>query len=84
MPGGEILHGFHPDIVPESELMPDGLVRAPHGSRLPEVREGDGGLSGAWDHADAQLCADDPEFLDAEQGIPHIKRVPCTVRPAPA
>ena len=66
------------------EDMPDGLVRVPHGWWLPEVPEGDGGLSGAWDHADAQLCADDPEFLDAEQGIPHLKGVPCTVRPAPA
>ena len=66
------------------EDMPDGLVRVPHGWWLPEVPEGDGSLSGAWDHADAQLCADDPDFLDAEQGIPHLKGVPCTVRPAAA
>ena len=35
-------------------------------------------------HADAQLCADDPDFLDREQGIPHLKGIPCTVRPAAA
>ena len=38
----------------------------------------------AWTHADAQLCADDPDFLDREQGIPHLKGIPCTVRPAAA
>ena len=37
--------------------LPDGLVRAPHGWWLPERPEGDGGLSGAWDHADAQFSA---------------------------
>ena len=66
------------------EDMPEGLVRVPHGWWLPEVPEGDGGLSGAWDHADAQLCADDPDFLDREQGIPHLKGIPCAVRPAAA
>ena len=66
------------------EDMPEGLVRVPHGWWLPEVPEGDGGLSGAWDHADAQRCADDPDFLDREQGIPHLKGIPCAVRPAAA
>ena len=66
------------------EDMPEGLVRVPHGWWLPEVAEGDGSLSAAWTHADAQLCADDPDFLDREQGIPHLKGIPCTVRPAAA
>ena len=26
---------------------------------------------------DAQLCRDDEDFLDQEQGIPHLKGVPC-------
>ena len=58
--------------------MPAGLVRVPHGWWLPDVPEGDGGLSGAWKHADA------PDFLDREQGIPHLKGIPCAVRPAAA
>ena len=64
--------------------MPEGLVRVPHGWWLPEVLEGDGGLSGAWKHGDAQLCADDPDFLDREQVIPHLKGIPCAVRRAAA
>jgi len=62
--------------------MPEGLVRIPHGWWLPEVAEGDGTLSAAWDHADAQLCPDEPDFLDVEQGIPHLKGIPCRVRAA--
>ena len=63
------------------EDMPAGLIRIPHGWWLPEREEGDGSLSGAWDHSDAQLCPDDPDFLDAEQGIPHLKGIPCRVTP---
>ena len=59
--------------------MPRGLIRVPHGWWLPERVEGDGTLSGAWEHADAQICPDDPEHLDNEQGIPHLKGIPCRV-----
>lgn len=59
--------------------MPKGVVRVPHGWWLPERPEGDGSLSGAWDHADAQICPDDPEHLDREQGIPHLKGIACRV-----
>lgn len=59
--------------------MPDGVVRVPHGWWLPERPEGDGTLSGARDHADAQLCPDDADYLDREQGIPHMKGLPCRV-----
>lgn len=59
--------------------MPAGVVRVPHGWWLPERPEGDGTLSGAWDHADAQICPDDPDHLDLEQGIPHLKGIACRV-----
>ncbi|MFG6589294.1 molybdopterin-dependent oxidoreductase [Sulfitobacter sp. MOLA879] len=60
--------------------MPDGVVRIPHGWWLPERPEGDGTLSGAWDHSDAQICPDDPDHLDREQGIPHLKGISCRLR----
>ncbi|MDO9403015.1 MAG: molybdopterin-dependent oxidoreductase [Polaromonas sp.] len=59
--------------------MPVGLIRVPHGWWLPERPEGDGSLSGAWDFADAQICPDDDEHLDHEQGIPHLKGIACRV-----
>ncbi|MBY6116645.1 molybdopterin-dependent oxidoreductase [Mameliella alba] len=59
--------------------MPTGVVRVPHGWWLPERPEGDGSLSGAWDHADAQICPDDPDHVDREQGIPHLKGIACRV-----
>lgn len=59
--------------------MPKGVIRVPHGWWLPERPEGDGTLSGAWLHADAQICPDDEENLDREQGIPHLKGLPCRV-----
>jgi anaerobic selenocysteine-containing dehydrogenase len=59
--------------------MPAGVVRVPHGWWLPERSEGDGSLSGAWIHADAQICPDDPEHTDLEQGIPHFKGIACRV-----
>ena len=62
--------------------MPAGLVRIPHGWWLPEEAGSPERLSGAWEMADAQLCRDDEEFLDAEQGIPHLKGIPCKVFPA--
>ena len=58
--------------------MPDGLVRVPHGWWKPEEAQGlAAGLSGAMTYADAQLCRDDPAYMDREQGVPHLKGVPC-------
>jgi anaerobic selenocysteine-containing dehydrogenase len=59
--------------------MPAGVVRVPHGWWLPERPEGDGTLSGAWIHADAQICPDDADHRDPEQGIPHLKGIACRV-----
>lgn len=61
------------------DAMPPGLVRVPHGWWKPEMAQGIETLSGAYEYADAQLCRDDDEFLDREQGIPHIKGIPCRV-----
>lgn len=61
--------------------MPKGVIRVPHGWWLPEVAEGDGTLSGALIHADALVCPDDDANLDVEQGIPHLKGLPCRVVP---
>jgi len=61
------------------DSMPDGLIRIPHGWWKPEMKQGAGHLSGALKFADAQLCRDDDEFLDREQGIPHLKGVPCQI-----
>lgn len=60
--------------------MPEGVIRVPHGWWLPERPEGDGTLSGAWELADAQICPDDPEHLDREQGVPHLKGIACRVQ----
>ena len=59
--------------------MPDGLVRIPHGWWKPEMKQGAGHLSGALRYADAQLCPDDEDYLDREQGIPHLKGIPCRI-----
>lgn len=59
--------------------MPEGLLRVPHGWWKPEMARGGTCLSGAWDYADAQICPDDDDYLDREQGIPHFKGVPCRV-----
>jgi anaerobic selenocysteine-containing dehydrogenase len=60
--------------------MPSGLVRVPHGWWKPESESGLAVMSGMWDFADAQLTADDdPELIDREQGIPHLKGTPCRV-----
>ena len=63
------------------DAMPDDLVRVPHGWWKPEMQQGVGHLSGALDYGDSQLCRDDPDYLDREQGIPHIKGIPCRVVP---
>ena len=62
--------------------MPADLVRVPHGWWLPEEVGSKERLSGAWEMADAQLCRDDDDFLDAEQGIPHLKGIPCRLSAA--
>ena len=56
-----------------------GWCRVPHGWWKPETEQGAGKLSGALKYADAQLCRDDEDFLDLEQGIPHLKGVPCRI-----
>ncbi|MBB5188724.1 anaerobic selenocysteine-containing dehydrogenase [Zhongshania antarctica] len=61
------------------EAMPNGLVRVPHGWWKPEMQSGAGHLSGALQYSDAQLCRDDEDYLDREQGIPHLKGVPCRI-----
>lgn len=58
--------------------MPKGLVRVPHGWWKPESKPGRGHMSGMWDFADAQITPDeDPDLIDREQGIPHLKGVRC-------
>ena len=61
--------------------MPKGLVRVPHGWWKPESRKGLENMSGMWDFSDAQITTDDdPDLIDLEQGIPHLKGCPCLVR----
>ena len=61
------------------DAMPDDLVRVPHGWWKPEMEQGAGKLSGALKYADALLCRDDEDYLDREQGIPHLKGVACRI-----
>lgn len=65
------------------EDMPDNLIRVPHGWWKPEMEQGLGRLSGAWQHADAQMCPDDDDFLDREQGLPHLRGIPCKINKIP-
>lgn len=65
------------------DAMPDNLVRIPHGWWKPEAPQGLESLSGALQYADAQLCPDDADYLDLEQGIPHLKGVPCRIVTTP-
>ncbi|WP_207002295.1 molybdopterin-containing oxidoreductase family protein [Trinickia mobilis] len=59
--------------------MPRGLVRIPHGWWLPESQEGKENLSGAWVFSDAMVTSDDEAYMDREQGIPHLKGLPCRI-----
>ena len=60
--------------------MPAGSVRVPHGWWKPESTRGMPHLSGAWAFSDAQITPDDdPDFIDREQGIPHMKGLPCSL-----
>jgi anaerobic selenocysteine-containing dehydrogenase len=61
------------------DAMPDGLVRIPHGWWKPEMEQGGRHLSGALVYADSLLCPDDEDYLDREQGIPHLKGIPCRI-----
>lgn len=54
--------------------VPPGLIRVPHGWWLPEEHD-----LGADDHNDGLVIPDDQEYLDREQGIPHMKGVPCRI-----
>ncbi len=66
-------------IVPRNS-MPPGLVRVPHGWWKPESRPGLEDLSGMWSFCDAQITADDdPDLIDLEQGVPHLKGTPYEV-----
>ncbi|PDH40321.1 MAG: hypothetical protein CNE99_03925 [OM182 bacterium MED-G24] len=58
--------------------MPKGLVRVPHGWWKPEAPQGLSHMSGMWSFSDAQTTPDEePDLIDLEQGIPHMKGVPC-------
>ena len=52
--------------------MKTGHIRVPHGWWYPEMR-GNAELAGAFISSDAVMCADDDEYLDYEQGVPHFK-----------
>ncbi len=52
--------------------MKAGHIRVPHGWWYPELR-GNETLAGAFISSDAMMCADDNEYLDYEQGVPHFK-----------
>jgi anaerobic selenocysteine-containing dehydrogenase len=56
--------------------MPEGLIRIPHGWWLPEEDD-----LGAFEHNDAIVIPDTDDYLDREQGIPHLKGVPCKIYP---
>lgn len=62
--------------------MPSGLVRVGHGWWKPESQGGTEQMSGMWDFCDAVISADDdPDLIDTEQGVPHLKGMPCALEP---
>ncbi|MEQ9587950.1 MAG: molybdopterin-dependent oxidoreductase [Parvibaculaceae bacterium] len=75
------LNGSVKARVEVQERMPEGIVRVPHGWWQPERMEGDGSLSGAWEYSDSQICPDDDDHLDYEQGVPQLKGVACRIQP---
>lgn len=60
--------------------MPVNLIRVPHGWWKPETAQGKDSLSSAWLYSDAMITNDDDDYRDREQGIPHLKGIPCNVR----
>jgi len=58
------------------EDIPEGIIRIPHGWWRPENED-----LGMWDHADGILAPDSYDYLDREQGIPHLKGIPCKITP---
>ena len=62
--------------------MPKGLVRAPHGWWKPETKQGKDFLSSALELSDAQLTIEEEAYIDTEQGIPHLRGLPCRVEKA--
>ncbi|MGI9411430.1 MAG: molybdopterin-containing oxidoreductase family protein [Hyphomicrobiaceae bacterium] len=60
--------------------MPKGLIRVPHGWWKPESQGGLEKMSGMWDFCDAVITADeDPDLIDTEQGVPHLKGMRCAI-----
>jgi len=60
--------------------MPKGLVRVAHGWWKPESAGGLDKMSGMWDFSDAVITADDdPDLIDIEQGVPHLKGMRCAL-----
>ncbi len=62
--------------------MPKGLVRAPHGWWKPETKQGKDFLSSALELSDAQSTIEEEAYIDTEQGIPHLRGLPCRVEKA--
>ncbi|PUB10271.1 molybdopterin-containing oxidoreductase family protein [Yoonia sediminilitoris] len=62
-----------------TDKMPDDLIRVPHGWWKPEMERGNGKLSGALMYSDNQMCREDFDYMDQEQGIPHLKGIPCRI-----
>ncbi|WP_445776123.1 molybdopterin-containing oxidoreductase family protein [Shewanella sp.] len=61
-------------LVTFRDEFPEGLIRVPHGWWLPEEKD-----LGAFEHNDAIIIPDSDDYLDKEQGIPHLKGVPCKI-----
>jgi anaerobic selenocysteine-containing dehydrogenase len=66
-------------LVEIREDMPAGLVRVPHGWWKPETQQGREHLSGALIYSDSLITIDEPEYRDPEQGIPHLRGIPCRI-----
>ena len=62
--------------------MPKGLVRAPHGWGKPETKQGKDFLSSTLELSDTQLTLDEEGYIYREQGIPHLRGLPCRVEKA--
>jgi anaerobic selenocysteine-containing dehydrogenase len=56
-----------------SDDYPPELVSVPHGWWLPELHEGEKGLSGVWEYSTSVLLPDDDETVDLEQGVADMR-----------